>query len=61
MQITDLNKIISEFEEREFPRKEEQISGILIDYIIAFENELISRKDLAPYQDKIKQALLSLK
>jgi hypothetical protein len=58
MSIEDLKKVIVGFEEREFPEAEEQISDTLIDIITAYENELLSKKNLNEDQYKIKQALL---
>ena len=60
IQITDLSKIINEFEEREFSSTNERVTDILINYIIAFENELEGKKELTPDQDKIKLALQTL-
>lgn len=56
--LSDLQKIISDFEKREFGDDGNLLSGALVDYIIAFENELKNKKDLTPDQEKIKQALL---
>jgi len=58
MQIDELKKIVTEFENREFSEKEERSTDILIDFMIAFENELTDKKELTPDQQKIKQALL---
>lgn len=56
--LPDLQKIISDFEKREFGDGDDLLSAALVDYIIAFENELKNQKDLTPDQEKIKQALL---
>jgi hypothetical protein len=58
--LPDLQKIISDFEKREFGDGDNILSAALVDYIIAFENELKNKKDLTPDQEKIKQ-VLSLK
>ena len=59
MTIEDLKKVVVEFEEREFSEADEQISGILVDFVTAYENELLSKKNLNKDQLKIKKTLLS--
>lgn len=59
-QIDELSRIISEFEQRELPDSAVRISDVLVEFIKAFENELINIKELTENQQKIKQALLLL-
>jgi len=58
--IEELSKIIQDFEDREFPKSDDNVSGVMIELLKAFENEINSKKNLTEEQQKIKSALLSL-
>ena len=57
MNIDDLFQIVSDFEKRQFPEATAPTSGIIIEYVKAFENELHTKKNLTDNDRKIKEAL----
>jgi len=58
IKIEELSKIISDFENREFPKSDINVSGVIVEFLKAFENEIASKKDLTEEQQKIKSTLL---
>jgi len=57
MDIEELSQVILDFEKREFPESIEQTANIIIEFVIAFENELLAKKDLTDDDKKIKESL----
>jgi len=57
LNLGELFKIISDFEEREFPGSIQHVSGIIIKSIEKIEKDIISKKDITEAEMKIKTAL----
>jgi len=55
--IEDLSQIVSNFEKREFPESTDQVAGVVIEFVKAFENELLVKKNLTDDDKKIKDSL----
>lgn len=55
--IEDLSQIVSNFEKREFLESTDQVAGVVIEFIKAFENELLVKKNLTDDEKKIKESL----
>lgn len=55
--IEKLFQIISNFEKREFPETTEHIASIVVEFVKAFENELLVKKNLTSDDKKIKEQL----
>lgn len=58
--IEVLSEIISNFEKREFPESVNQIGNVIVEFVKAFENELLVKKNLTDDDKKIKKALALL-
>jgi hypothetical protein len=57
LQMPELRVIARRFEESQLAETEDDITDILIDYMVAFENELVNKRDLTADQQKIKLVL----
>jgi hypothetical protein len=55
--IEDLSQIVVNFEKREFPESDDQTADIIIEFVKAFENELLVKKNLTDDDKKIKESL----
>lgn len=55
--IDNLFQIISNFEKREFPESTDHIASVVIEFVKAFENELLVKKSLTSDDKKIKEQL----
>ena len=55
--IENLSQIVSNFEKREFPESTDQVAGVVIEFVKAFENELLVKKNLTDDDKKIKESL----
>ena len=55
--IEDLFQIVSNFEKREFPESTDQVAGVVVEFVKAFENELLTKKSLTDDDKKIKESL----
>jgi hypothetical protein len=55
--MENLTKIISNFEKKEFPESTNQVADIIAEFVGAFENELLIKKNLTDDDKKIKEAL----
>jgi hypothetical protein len=61
LELPELRTIARRFEESQLADTTDAIADILIDYMVALENELSHKKDLTLDQHKIKKALQLLK
>lgn len=57
MSFEELGEVIKKFEEMEFIKNEECIAEVMMDYLKAFENELLHKKNFTEDQQKIKKEL----
>ena len=55
--IEDLSQIVSNFEKREFPESTDRVAGVVTEFVKAFENELLVKKNLTDDDKKIKESL----
>lgn len=55
--IEALSQIVSNFEQREFPESTDRVAGVIIEFVKAFENELLEKKNLTDDDKKIKGSL----
>lgn len=55
--IEDLSKIISSFEKMEFPESTEQTADVIVEFVKALENELLTKKNLTNDDEKIRESL----
>jgi len=55
--IETLSQIVANFEKREFPESADQTAVIIIEFVQAFENELLTKKNLTDDDKKIKESL----
>jgi len=52
-----LSQIVSNFEKREFPESTDQVSDVVMEFVRAFENELLVKNNLTNDDKKIKESL----
>ena len=57
--IENLSNIILSFEKREFPESTDQVTNVLIEFVKAFENDLLLKNNLTDDDKKIKESLQS--
>lgn len=55
--IEALSEIVLDFEKREFPESTNQVGDVVIEFVKAFENELLVKKSLTDDDKKIKKQL----
>jgi len=55
--IENLFQIVSNFEKREFPESTDQVAGVVMEFVKAYENELLVKKNLTDDDKKIKKSL----
>ncbi|OHA89521.1 MAG: hypothetical protein A3B03_00590 [Candidatus Zambryskibacteria bacterium RIFCSPLOWO2_01_FULL_42_41] len=55
--IETLSQIVANFEKREFPESTDQVASVVMEFLKAFENELLVKKNLTDDDKKIKESL----